>query len=72
MSETESLMLEVLKQIQHDLSLIKQDVREIKAQNISTQHRLTALDSDKTRQDESNIYIQERLDKIEKRLEINS
>jgi len=65
-------MLEVLKQIQHDLSLMKQDIRDIKAQGISTHHRLAALDSDKSRQDENNIYIQDRLDKIEKRLELKS
>ncbi len=72
MSETESLMLEILKQLQHDITLIKQDIRDIKAQGIASHHRLAALDSDKTRQDENNIYVQERLEKIEKRLEINS
>ncbi len=72
MSETESLMLEVLKQFQHDIGLIKQDIRDIKAQGISTHHRLAALDSDNSRQDESSLYIQDRLEKIEKRLEINS
>jgi len=68
----ENLMLELLRQLQHDIGIIKQDIRDIKAQGISTHHRLAALDSDKTRQDESNLYIQERLEKIEKRLEINS
>ncbi|MCP3849457.1 MAG: hypothetical protein GY694_04345 [Gammaproteobacteria bacterium] len=61
-----------MKQLQHDIGLIKQDMRDIKAQGISTHHRLAALDSDNNRQDESNIYIQDRLDKIEKRIEINS
>lgn len=64
MSETESLMLEVLKQLQHDIGLIKQDVRDIKAQGISTHHRMAALDSDNSRQDESNLYIQDRIKRL--------
>lgn len=74
----ETLILEVLKKIQHELSLVKNDVREIKTRMGEIDYTLSAIRRDlahheeiSARQQASIDRMSERMGRIETRLDLS-
>ena len=68
--QTENLVLELLRAVRADIGNIKHDIRDIKGQLISLRHHQTAADTDLLRNDETIAHLQQRMERIEVRLEI--
>ena len=78
MAEVENLMLEHLKRFQATLDSIQRDVRELKVRQSETHTAVLALRRDQVNDAEITAHLQVqldgfqlRLDRIERRLELN-
>lgn len=67
---TDNLVLELLRAIRDGIGNLKQEVRDVKAQLVSMQHHWVAMNADSARQDEGLMFLQNRVERIEKRLEL--
>jgi len=72
MSETtESIMLEILKNLQSGQNIIKEDVHDIKTRITSLERSVAGLFTDQMEQHARFDKMNDRISRIEKRLEIN-
>ena len=68
---TNELIFEVLKAVQADASATKSDIRDMKARLASIESFIATLHTDSTRQTIRVEELQERIERIETRLDLN-
>jgi hypothetical protein len=66
--ETESLVLEILKRLQSEFALMREDLRGMRAEMMALRQHMAALLSHEVSQDTDIASIRLRLDRIERRL----
>jgi hypothetical protein len=69
-TETESLVLEILKRLQAEFALMREDVRGVRAEMIAFRQHMGGLLSHEVTQDTDIASIRLRLDRIERRLDL--
>lgn len=69
---TNDLIFEVLKKIQGDLSILKNDVTDLKTMQIRTREEINHLSADILRLERMQAETNVRLDRIERRLELTT
>lgn len=66
--DTENLVLEILKKIQHDLSFVRQDVSDLKLRNASIENHLASLHLDMVQMGARIDTLSRRIERVETRL----
>ena len=66
--ETETLVMEILKKIQHELSLVRQDVSDLKLRNASIENHLASLHLDMVQMGARIDTLSRRIERVETRL----
>ena len=69
--ETESLVLEILKRLQAEFALMRQDMSGMRAEMLSIKQHMAAFMSHELTQDSDVASIKLRLDRIERRLDLS-
>jgi hypothetical protein len=68
--ETESLVLEILKPLQGEFALMREDLRGVRAEMIPLRQHMAGLLSHEVSQDTDVASIKLRVDRIERRLDL--
>jgi hypothetical protein len=68
--ETESLVLEILKRLQAEFGLMREEIRGVRAEMTALKQHMAAFLSNELSQDSDIASIKLRLDRIERRLDL--
>jgi predicted nucleic acid-binding Zn-ribbon protein len=68
---TESLVIEILRKLQGEMSILREDIRDIKARLSSIEARLAHSHADYATQSLRIDRLEDRLSRIEHRLDLN-
>ncbi|HUF56428.1 MAG TPA: hypothetical protein VMM55_07685 [Thermohalobaculum sp.] len=68
MAESDSLVLEILKRLQNEFSLMREDMRGLRAEMTAVKHHIAAFMAHEVTQDGEIASIKARLERIEQRL----
>ena len=68
--ETESLVIEILKRLQAEFALMREDMRGMRAEMMALKQHMAAFMTNELTQDSDVASIKLRLDRIERRLDL--
>jgi hypothetical protein len=68
--ETANLVLEILKRLQGEFALMREDMRGMRSEMTSIKQHMAAFMSQQVQQDSELAMLKLRLDRIERRLEL--
>jgi hypothetical protein len=68
--KTENLILEILKRVQADISVLKTDLHDLKEGQISIRNQLHTMQGDTLRQEHTMARLGHRLERVENRLDL--
>lgn len=68
--ETQNLVLEILKRLQADFVLMREDIHGVRSEMASLKHHMAAFMSHEITQDSEIAAVKLRLERIERRLDL--
>ena len=68
--DTESVVLEILKRVQNDLTLVRDDLRSLRSEMSSLKQHISGFMMHELNQDSDIVSMKLRLERIERRLDL--